>query len=47
MLSKVTKDNVSFGTYEIQKFGEKNQFDVIQDNLNGLLLVKTNNIIYV
>lgn len=47
MLSKVTINNISFGTEPIKKFAEFNEFDIIQDNLKGLLLVKDKDKIYI
>ena len=47
MLSKVSKANISFGTESIKEFGKFNEFDVIQDNLNGMLLVKNKGNIYI
>jgi hypothetical protein len=47
MLSKVSRDNISFGTDNIKEFSNYNDFDIIQDNSNGLLLVKNKNNIYI
>ena len=47
MLSKVLKNNVSFGTDAIKQFTKSNDFDVIHDNLDGLLLVKDKTDIYI
>lgn len=46
MLSKIIKGNTIFGTEPIKKFANCHEFDVIQDNLNGFLLVKNNSEIY-
>jgi hypothetical protein len=48
MLSKVTKDNYILGTNQIIKYAnQKNNYDIIIDNLEGYLLIKDNyNIFY-
>lgn len=46
MLSKVSKDNVLYATIPIKKYSESNDFDIIQDNLDGFLLVKKDDKIF-
>lgn len=48
MLSKVNKDNWTLGTTTIQQFVKDNnqKYDIIMDNLNGVLLIKYLNSIY-
>lgn len=47
MLSKITKDNIKYGTEAIQNFAKYNNFDIIQDNLYDQLLVKYKDNIYI
>lgn len=47
MLSKVSKNSILFGTKPIKQFAEFNDFDVIQDNLINMLLVKNGSYIYI
>jgi hypothetical protein len=47
MLSKVVKNNVLFGTRAIQNFALCNEFDIVQDNNNGYLLIKNKSEIYI
>jgi hypothetical protein len=47
MLSKITKDNIKYGTEAIQDFAKYNDFDIIQDNLYDKLLVKHREEIYI
>lgn len=44
MLSKTNKDSLFLATPQIQLYND--DFDLIQDNLNGSLLIKNNNTIY-
>jgi len=46
MLSKIVKNNVSFGTEAIKTFAINHEFDIVQDNQNGYLLVKNKSEIY-
>lgn len=41
MLTKVSSLNIEYGTNQIISFSKINKFDIIQDNLDGLLLVNT------
>lgn len=47
MLSKVTKDNINFGTDACKEFHKTNTFDIIMDNQNDFLLVKNDKEIYI
>jgi hypothetical protein len=47
MLGKATKDNLFLATDPIKRFAKFNDFDVIQDNGLGLLLVKNKSDIYI
>ncbi len=47
MLTKVTYSNREFGTVSIKKFSLKVIYDLITDNLEGLLLVKTSKLVYI
>lgn len=46
MLSKTTYSNISYGTRAIQEFAKTYYFEIIQDNLEGYLLVKNGEEIY-
>jgi hypothetical protein len=47
MLSKVSIDNISYGTDQIKQFAKTHNFDIVMDNLNGQLLVKDKSDIYI
>jgi hypothetical protein len=46
MLSKVNEYNINYGTYAIQRYSKTNTFNIIQDNMNGYLLVKDGENVY-
>lgn len=46
MLTKVNSYNIEYGTNQIISYSKSNYFDIIQDNLNGLLLVYKNDKTY-
>lgn len=46
MLTKVSYSNYQFGTEQIIKFSIGNKYDIIQDNLEGLLLISYNHKVY-
>ena len=46
MLTKVSYSNYQFGTEQIIKFSIDNKYDIIQDNLEGFLLISYNKKVY-
>lgn len=47
MLTKVSRDNCNYGTENIIKFSKTNKnYNIIMDNMEGYLLIKDNNSIY-